>query len=70
MNAVIPCVLLIAVGIFAMVQNAYYTKKIALIEDMIERDIDNAKSEGYNEALNDPQAVVQAYHKTFTYTMN
>lgn len=70
MFIVVWTLLLIAIVIFAMAQNAYYSKKMQWLLLTHEHDLLNAQSLGRLEALNDPQAVLTAYHKMFTYTMN
>ena len=63
-------VLLIMAGLIALAQRTYYTSKVALLERERVRVVMNAESYGRLDALNDPKAVMQAYHKMFTYTMN
>ena len=70
MDTVMPWVLMIAMGVFVMAQQAYYKKRAEVMDATRERDLMNAESDGRLNALNDPKAVMQAYHKMFTYTMN
>ena len=70
MDTIMPILIMLGVGVFALAQNSYYSKKIKLIEALRERELLNAESKGRREALQDPKAVMHAYHKMFTYTMN
>ena len=47
-------ILLIAVGVVALGQQAYYTRKIALINQNHERTLANARSAGRADVLQDP----------------
>ena len=70
MDTVMPIVLMLGVGLFAVGQNAYYSKKVQRMEEVHTRQLEGAKYLGRCEALQDPKAVMHAYHKMFTYTMN
>jgi hypothetical protein len=68
METALPWVLMIAIGVFAMAQQAYYKKRAELMDFTRERDIMNAESRGRLEALNNPQAVIEASRKLYRLT--
>jgi hypothetical protein len=53
-------------GIVALGQRFYYQKTIEYLQNHMERELMDAKSEGKLEALNDPALVLAAFRKLFT----